>query len=350
MQKAIKRMVNLVAILILVSFCKTINAAEDTTSSNEFELPVKGATGFASAYMNLLDSPNGKVITTLEPGTAFFIESEEEDYFEVKINDNSGWVIKNYVLINLPDIIPSIIYFDTNSISSIFTSSKFKLDGIYGKKLYNCLFYNNRFEEEQFVMPVLYPMAKKIQAAQSLALSNGDSLKIYETYRPFDVQMQVSSALSSLMESNNNVNEKINEYPWNKSWFIATKLSNHQRGIAIDVSLVKVISMEQRFTGNYSYNKITSYTSYKMPTKMHELSPLASAFSIPVSSKDKDAWRNAPLSQGMLESQGAQKLQNYCTLSGLTPLASEWWHFNDLDCVSNSSGDYYISSCLSIAP
>ena len=39
----------------------------------------------------------------------------------------------------------------------------------------------------------------------------------------------------------------------------------------------------------------------------------------------------------------------------MTPLASEWWHFNDLatyTAVSKclSKGNYYIQDCLSLAP
>ncbi len=48
-------------------------------------------------------------------------------------------------------------------------------------------------------------------------------------------------------------------------------------------------------------------------------------------------------------------LQRYCTQSGLTPLSSEWWHFNDLDARSQilehqGIGDFLISSIRSVAP
>ena len=29
--------------------------------------------------------------------------------------------------------------------------------------------------------------------------------------------------------------------------------------------------------------------------------------------------------------EGARVLRTYCANAGLSPLASEWWHFNDLD-------------------
>ena len=51
----------------------------------------------------------------------------------------------------------------------------------------------------------------------------------------------------------------------------------------------------------------------------------------------------------------AKKLQHYCTQAGFTPLASEWWHFNDLDALNAvgskySNGKYKITTCYSKIP
>ena len=56
-----------------------------------------------------------------------------------------------------------------------------------------------------------------------------------------------------------------------------------------------------------------------------------------------------------LAQQAAMALQHYCTEAGLTLLASEWWHFNELDTRSRAldnlgTGGYQISRCLSTAP
>ena len=90
-------------------------------------------------------------------------------------------------------------------------------------------------------MPVLYPMAKKVFTRRSrLALENGETLVLYEAYRPFQVQMTIVRALSKLANENKTVLEGIATAPWTLSWFASTRLSNHQRGGAIDVSLAKV--------------------------------------------------------------------------------------------------------------
>ena len=142
-------------------------------------------------------------------------------------------------MINLPDIIPSIIYDDTNGYSSIFRSSEIDIPNVTGKQLYDNKAYNKRLSKDEFMMPVMYEMAIKIMKAQELALKEGYSLKIYETYRPYKAQKNVSTNLSKLMNSNKTVYNGINGGGWNEGWFIAQVLSNHQKGIAMDVSLVK---------------------------------------------------------------------------------------------------------------
>ena len=57
----------------------------------------------------------------------------------------------------------------------------------------------------------------------------------------------------------------------------------------------------------------------------------------------------------MAASEPALGLQRYCTGAGLTPLASEWWHFNDLEAYFQvqdnlGQGDFTITSTHSSAP
>ena len=160
-------------------------------------------------------------------------------------------------MINLPDVIPSIIYDDTNSYSSLFKSSNKELPNITGKALYNVKTMNTRFNKEEFLMPVLYSVAKKICIAQRFALEEGNCLKIYETYRPYTTQMSIANSLRELANSDNEVKYGINSLGWSESWFIAQGLSNHQRGIAIDTSLVKITNSKLKYFGDYYYIDVT---------------------------------------------------------------------------------------------
>jgi D-alanyl-D-alanine dipeptidase len=138
------------------------------------------------------------------------------------------------------------------------------------------------------------------------------------------------------------------------NWFIATGISNHQRGCAIDVSLARVIDQAYASAGQYRYLTVNEFSLYEMPSPMHELSVKAAIYRRPVSSDSATAWQNATWSDGMAANEAAQNLQKYCTDAGLTPLSSEWWHFNDLTTratiPSNSMGDYVLSECVSVLP
>ena len=319
-----------------------------------FELPINGATGYASIDINLTSKPNSsKVIKTLSAGQGFTIISEDEDWWQIKVDNTTGWVNTKYCMINLPDIIPSIIYDDTNSYKSLFRSSEISIPNITGKQLYNAYKYNKRLSKDEFLMPIIYSMAKKIMDAQTAALEDGYSLKIYETFRPYETQKAVCKNLRNLIYENETVYDGIYEGGWSEDWFISQSISNHQKGVAMDVSLVKVNETKIKTTGDYKYLTVTDYSECKMPTKMHELSDAAITFQYGVPASSKTEWKEVPLAETMTSD--AKRLQKYCTSVGLTPLSSEWWHFNDLDTRSNigenySTGKYNISKCYSTVP
>lgn len=135
--------------------------------------------------------------------------------------------------------------------------------------------------------------------------------------------------MAILAETNPKVKSGLDNATWDSYWFIADEVSNHQMGYAIDVSLAKVKKKELNFFGDYSVETVNEYKEYTMQTPIHELSSQSAIFSEPVSSIDKDLWKNSQIRKDVTKE--SLRLQEYCTKSGLTPLASEWWHFNDLE-------------------
>jgi D-alanyl-D-alanine dipeptidase len=329
----------------------TVSYIDYLQESGVFELPVNGASGYASIAINLHKSPrkDTNTITTLNAGQGFTILEESGDWWQIEFDGKTGWVMHQYCLISLPDVIPSIIYDNSNAYSSKMKSSGREIPNITGEALYQTYMYN----EEMYVMPVLYAMASKISAAQQAALAEGNTLIIYEAFRPYDVQQKIVKNLSALVDTDPAVKAGLTKPPWSMGWFIATGISNHQRGYAIDVSLGKIIKQETKTTGSYTYKAISEYTEYPMPTEIHELSAASVTFESPVSSKSATAWLGAKPSETM--NSKALLLQKYNTDAGLTPLASEWWHFEDLACLelgecSGSTGEYFIQKNYSTAP
>ena len=303
-------------------------------------------------------------------GTPFTVLREEGGWWQVAVTTDyftdeeqtqtqrgeiTGWLEHKYCLVNLPDVIPSIIYDATNSYSSHFRSCGKVIPEVTGEAFYPSKTYNERLGKMEFMMPVLYSMAFKLCEAQQSALAEGNSLILYEGYRPHEVQTKVLNSLSAMTRTDPEVKEAVTGAPWRISWFISGGYSNHQRGYAVDMGLAKVSETKEYTTGGYRYVRVWNYERYEMPTPIHELSRAAATYTAPVTINSTTAWKNAEMTQAMASNEPALGLQRYCTDAELTPLASEWWHFNDLSTRSQvldnqGIGDFLISSVRSAAP
>jgi len=323
--------------------------------TNALELPINGASGYASIALNVYGGPfaDTTYLARLSPGQGFTILREFGQWWEIEFNQTRGWVEHTCCLINLPDVIPSIVYNNTNVFGSKLRSSGYVIPDVTGMPLYDAFGYNARLGENQYIVPVLYSMAKKICRAQHAALADGNTLIIYEAFRPYETQQRVYTNLTSLIKLNSVVADGVSTSPWSIGWFIAQGTSNHQMGYAIDVSLGRVLEQKYLMLGNYVYPKTTSWEEYDMPTPMHELSAESAVFTQPINPNSTTAWQSATLTKTM--NNAAILLQRYCTSADLTPLASEWWHFNDNAsrlAVENrgSNGNYLVSRTYSIPP
>ncbi|MCL2007861.1 MAG: SH3 domain-containing protein [Treponema sp.] len=295
-----------------------------------FELPLSGATGFAAIELNAHSSANdfSSIIFTLAPGQGFTIIREENDWWNIESENTRGWVRHKYCLINLPDIIPSIVYNNTNTYSSLFRSSFYDIPNITGEALYEGRDFNERLQRNEYISPVMYPMSFRIFAAQQSALAEGNTLVIYEAFRPAEAHDFLHEHFSQLVEVNPTVRTGITSDSFNIRWFLAEAPYNHQRGTAIDTSLARIDNWETRNTGNYLYIHITEYTEYPMQTPMHEMSVASAIMSSNVFSRSPTAWIGSEINP--IATFGTLLLLRYCSEAGLTPLSSEWWHFNDL--------------------
>ena len=160
---------------------------------------------------------------------------------------------------------------------------------------------NVRMADGTFLVPYLYPCAKKLLTAAQAAEADGLRLKIYEAFRPqratrfsYDTTekqlkdpaltesgAQVGTTLSRLMTDNGR---------FNLGSFLARTISSHNRGIALDLTLEKPEG------------------ELEMQSGMHDLS-----------------WH----SETYLNNLNAKLLEGYMKAVGMSGLSSEWWHFQD---------------------
>ena len=324
--------------------------------AGDLELPVNGASGYASVDMEMFLEDLTSV--TLKAGTAFTVIEEltgaDAGWWQISVNGITGTVRHILCMINLPDVIPSIIYNNANAYKSVFRAGGKDIPNITGRILYSYSdafdkysgkAYNPRFQRYEYIVPVLYSMSKRICAAQKNALENGDTLVIYEGFRPAETQQLVYKEVQALAGSDAEVRRTLNSGSWSIGWFIASGTSNHQEGYAIDTTLGRVVSTEDMSAGDYKYVKVKNYYEYGMPTDIHDLGSDAAVYTGPYS---------RTYTAAMNESENAKALQKYCTDAGLSTLASEWWHFNDEYTRSSmprrGNGRYEIKECVSIPP
>lgn len=277
-----------------------------------------GCTGWMAINGNYYSkATTSSTKSSIAVGTAFTIEGLDGSFFKVSIPNVSGYkyIQHKYVMINLSDYIPSMVFEITNATSSIFKSSGYSIDGVTGTKLYSTgKVYNERLGKEEYMAPILYTVAKKLLVAQRNFQSQGYSIKVYDVYRPHSVSTKVYSLFSKLYDSNEVVKENVKysygvsgkRYTWSKTWFISSGVSSHNTGSAIDMTLV---------------NKNTG-VEVTMPTVMHELSTKAIKYYSPDASKK-------PANYAKEMNDMAKLMDKVVTDTGLSSLASEWWHFLD---------------------
>jgi len=314
------------------------------------ELPVFGATGWAatSTVLRSEASATSDRVTSLSPGDAFVIFDEDDDWWYVILpNEVSGWVEHRRCFINLPDVLPSIVYNISNAESSEFRSSGFDLPGITHNNLYSAYSYNERLERGEFIVPGSYILAQSLAAVQQLALSNGETLIIYEVFRPMATQRAVAASLNKLMDRNDAeynefVHRAIADSTWSVGSFISQGRSNHQMGAAVDVTVGIIEEREIVQTGDYSYHRVKYYSRIKEPSPMHELSPRA-------------VLPNRNTAAGSDIGDGIWNMKSYFERLGFRALSSEWWHFNHPPSISAGStagvtGNFFTPVIYSIPP
>lgn len=253
--------------------------------------------------LSLRENPGaGTRLASIPGGTALCVLAEEGDWFRVRYREEYGWVDSRFCMINLPEYVGDHCAYDiTNSYRSLFAAHNASIREITGQVISG--FEDIRTAEGDFLVPYLYPCAKKLLTAAQAAQADGLRLKIYEAFRPqqatrflYDTtQAQQNdpvrtedgrqTTLLKLMTDNGR---------FSLGSFLARTISAHNRGIALDLTLEAADSGEE----------------LEMQSSIHDLSWYAAT--------DRDNLN-------------AKLLAGYMTAVGMNGLSSEWWHFQDDD-------------------
>lgn len=266
-----------------------------TRKTESTDLKVKNAIVWPIQDVVMYDN-KGNEITTIKAGTPLLAVHQSQGYLKVYYNKKLGLVDSNLCMINLPDVMQEEMMYDiTNSYSSIYKIHGEVIDGVTGETLYPYV----QTGEETYLVPLLYPVAVKLYEAEEDAVKRGYTIKVYDAYRPYAVTQEIYARTSAFIEENPEygemMTEPVNGETYGQNNFLAKSVSNHNYGVALDITLADLSTGEE----------------LTMQAPMHELST------------------RSILS---LNNEEADLLSDIMLSHGFTGLASEWWHFQIRDC------------------
>lgn len=260
------------------------------------------------------DAAKTQRIGTVPAVKAFCVLALEEGMFRIRFEDGYGYIDSNRCLINLPELLGDLcLYNITNSSQSLFMAHEYEIPDVTGTVVVG--YENVQLFSGQQLVPLLYPAAMRLEQAAFAAIEQGYKLKIYDAYRPREATIalydQAIDLKDQLIPKKTYTGKVLDDLPasagttltygelmtdfgrYTMNYFLAAGKSNHNKGIALDLTLVDSNNVE-----------------LQMQTSMHDLS-----------------W----YSELKRNNYNAKLLASIMQSVGFTGLASEWWHFNDLE-------------------
>lgn len=264
-------------------------------------------------------------------GKALCLLEEKGNAFGVRWENGVGYIDSNYCMINLTEYIGSLCAYNiTNSYDSLYMVHEFGIPDVSGEVIKG--YEDIQLGENSYVVPLIYPAAQKLMKAAQTALEQGYRLKIYDSYRPqiatLDIYDKASLILADPVPTKTFSGKEVNDLdkvkftyapevaegetlpPWEGAVegltyeilmtdngryglynFLAKGASNHNRGIAIDLTMETLDGKE-----------------VPMQTSIHDLSWYS------------EVGRN---------NENARTLRTIMESGGLSGMGSEWWHFQD---------------------
>lgn len=265
------------------------------------------------------DAQMSQALTTVKGSTALCVLEVSGGAFRIRTDAGEGYIDSSYCMINLPEYIGGLCSYNiTNAYNCLYMVHEYEIPTITGTTVAG--YESIKSADGSFLVPLLYPTAQKLQDAAICAMAQGYRLKIYDAYRPRNTTLSIYSTTSAILS--NAIPEitytgvELTDLPvlpegsvltyhklmtdngrYSLDNFLANGGSNHNLGVALDLTLESVHTGQEIF----------------MQSSMHDLS-----------------W----YSELSLNNENAQLLSQIMLDAGFGGLKSEWWHFQDNDAKS----------------
>lgn len=261
------------------------------------------------------DTAKTQVVGTAPAAECYCVLDYRDGMFKIRYDKKAyGYIDANYCMINLPDMIGDLCLYDiTNSYASIYMAHEYEIPTITGQITIG--YEKVMINEGNYLVPLLFPTAHKLEKAAFAAVEKGFKLKIYDSFRPQKATRMLYDTTESYANSpipEVQYTDKVltdmpvleegqqltylqlmtdnNRYTLN--YFLAKGGSRHNQGIALDLTMVNIKTGEEVL----------------MQTSIHDLT-----------------W----YSERKRNNYDANRLSKFMTDAGFGTLTSEWWHFQD---------------------
>lgn len=305
--KSIKQMIlSMCCVAILlgnVQVCAASNASgkliQESQEQEQFQklaekMRVRGATIWPVTDIKM-NNAAGKEIEIIKAGTPLKVLTYANGIFKIYDGEKTGFVDSNVCMINLPDIMQEEMQYDiTNSYYSIYKIHGERIEGVTGEVLYPYV----EIDIDEYLVPLLFPVAVHLYEAQEIAMQKGYTLKVYDAYRPYVVTKDIYAKTTEFVTDNPLYGElmiaPVKGVTYKQSNFLAQSVSNHNYGVAVDITLAE----------------LETGIELEMQSPMHELSTLSVL---------------------SLNNENANLLADIMLTTGFKGINSEWWHFEIRD-------------------
>ncbi len=283
------------------------------------------------------DAQKTKTVGTVSACKAYCVLDEKNGMFGIRLNDQMCYIDSSYCMIDLPEYLGDLCAYDiTNSYRSIYMVHEFFIPKVTDEVIAG--YEHVRMADGEFLVPLLYPTAKKLYFAAESAMDQGYRLKIYDSFRPNKATRKIYSLTEEILDdaipekphTDKSVEEDLDELRkklalapsaatapeqtgeaknqityrllmTNNEWqlynFLAQGGSYHNLGVALDLTL----------------ERIDTGVELEMQTSMHDLS----CYSVLEHNDDN-----------------ADRLARIMKSAGMGDLISEWWHFQDEEAIN----------------
>lgn len=290
---------------------------------------------------------------------------EKDDRFliETGAGDDSisGYIDSNKCMINLPDYIGDLCKYDiTNSYCSIYLAHNYGIPAVSGTVVSG--YEHVLLDDGTFLVPLLYPVAKKLVPAAEDARDKGYVIKIYDSFRPYVATRSIYDltyeALYYVVPSNDYARISLKDYMSGKSPEILS-LSNMKKAEPVteedddDKDSKKDKKSKKKKSKKKKSTKVvykeTTYAKVMLNDGAYDLGAFLAAkgsmhnlgIAMDMTIESLESGEELTMQSAMHDlsyhsiqasnNDNANILKNIMVPQGFSMITSEWWHFQDND-------------------